>query len=56
MNDIRLNKAMADLGICSRRTADEFISKGMVSVNGISTTVLGTKVKTNDVISVNGVE
>lgn len=56
MADIRLNKAIATLGICSRRTADEFISKGMVCVNGIKITVLGTKVKKGDIVSVNGIE
>ncbi len=54
MNEIRLNKAMATLGICSRRTADEFISKGMVSVNNIQIKELGTKVKQKDIITVNG--
>ncbi len=33
--DFRLNKAIADAGICSRRKADELIFKGKVSVNGV---------------------
>ena len=33
---IRLNKFLANAGICSRREADEFITAGVVSVNGES--------------------
>ena len=47
---IRLNKYLANAGVCSRREADEFISAGVVSVNGEMVTELGTKVKRNDVI------
>lgn len=42
---IRLNKFLANAGICSRREADEFITAGVVSVNGVVVTELGTKVK-----------
>ena len=41
---IRLNKFLANAGICSRREADEFITAGVVSVNGVVVTELGTKV------------
>ena len=47
---IRLNKFLANAGICSRREADEFITAGVVSVNGIVVTELGTKVKRTDEI------
>lgn len=47
---IRLNKYLANAGICSRREADEFITAGVVSVNGEIVTELGTKVKRTDVI------
>ena len=42
---IRLNKFLANAGVCSRREADEFITAGVVSVNGTVVTELGTKVK-----------
>ena len=45
---IRLNKLLANAGICSRREADEFITAGVVSVNGEIVTELGTKVKRSD--------
>ena len=45
---IRLNKYLANAGICSRREADEFITAGVVSVNGEIVTELGTKVHRND--------
>lgn len=41
---IRLNKHIADLGIASRRKADELIEQGMIEVNGKIVTELGTKV------------
>jgi len=47
---VRLNKYLANAGICSRREADEFITAGVVSVNGEIVTELGTKVKRTDVI------
>lgn len=47
---IRLNKFLANAGICSRREADEFITAGVVSVNGVVVTELGTKVKRTDEI------
>lgn len=45
---IRLNKFMANSGICSRREADEYIQKGMVKVNGQVVTELGTKISHSD--------
>ena len=47
---IRLNKFLANAGICCRREADEFITAGVVSVNGVVVTELGTKVKRTDEI------
>ncbi len=45
---IRLNKFLANAGICSRREADEFITAGVVTVNGEVVTELGTKIKRTD--------
>lgn len=45
---IRLNKYLANAGICSRREADEYITQGAVSVNGVVVTELGTKVLRSD--------
>jgi 23S rRNA pseudouridine2605 synthase len=45
---IRLNKFLANAGVCSRREADEFIQAGVVSVNGTVVTELGTKVLRSD--------
>jgi 23S rRNA pseudouridine2605 synthase len=47
---IRLNKFLANAGVCSRREADEFIQAGVVTVNGEVVTELGTKVMRTDVI------
>ncbi|MCD8260375.1 MAG: rRNA pseudouridine synthase [Bacteroides sp.] len=47
---IRLNKYLANAGVCSRREADEFITLGVVSVNGEVVTELGTKVLRTDVV------
>lgn len=47
---VRLNKYLANAGICSRREADEFIQAGVASVNGQVVTELGTKVlRTDDI-------
>ena len=51
--EIRLNKYMANAGICSRREADEFIAAGKVKVNGEVVTELGTKITRNDVVEYN---
>ena len=45
---LRLNKFLANAGICSRREADEFIQAGVVTVNGEVVTELGTKVLRTD--------
>jgi 23S rRNA pseudouridine2605 synthase len=45
---IRLNRFLANAGVCSRREADTFITAGLVSVNGVVVTELGTKVKRSD--------
>ncbi len=45
---IRLNKYLANAGVCSRREADDFIQAGVVSVNGQVVTELGTKVLRGD--------
>ena len=45
---IRLNKYLANAGVCSRREADDFIQAGLVSVNGQVVTELGTKVLRSD--------
>lgn len=51
---IRLNKYMANAGVCSRREADEHIAAGLVKVNGEVVTELGTKITRNDVVEYNG--
>ncbi len=48
--EIRLNKYMANAGLCSRREADEYITSGKVKVNGEVVTELGTKISRNDVV------
>ena len=45
---IRLNKYLANAGICSRREADEYIQAGVITVNGEVVTELGTKVLRTD--------
>ena len=45
---IRLNKYLANAGVCSRREADDFIQAGVVTVNGEVVTELGTKVLRTD--------
>lgn len=51
---IRLNKYMANVGICSRREADEYIQAGEVLVNGEPVTELGTKITRNDTVTFRG--
>jgi 23S rRNA pseudouridine2605 synthase len=50
-DEVRLNKFIANSGMCSRREADNFIQAGVVTVNGVVVTELGTKVnvRTDDV-------
>ena len=47
---IRLNKFLANAGVCSRREADDFIHAGVVTVNGEIVTELGTKIMRSDVV------
>ncbi|MEM9390189.1 MAG: pseudouridine synthase [Bacteroidota bacterium] len=51
---IRLNKFIANAGICSRRDADELIKNGEITINGVIVTELGTKVSRNDKVSYRG--
>ncbi len=53
-DQIRLNKYLADAGICSRREADLLIQAGTVTVNGEVVTTLGTKVGINDKVNYGG--
>jgi 23S rRNA pseudouridine2605 synthase len=52
--EIRLNRYIANSGVCSRREADELISSGKVMVNGVVVTELGTIVKRNDKVEYKG--
>ena len=51
--EVRLNKFMANAGICSRRVADEYIQKGLVKVNGNVVTELGMKITPKDIVEYN---
>ncbi len=51
---VRLNKYIADAGICSRREADKLIEKGEIKVNGEVTLLLGTKVGPADKVTYKG--
>ncbi len=51
---IRLNKYLADSGVCSRREADKLIEAGAVTVNGKVVTQLGTKVNRDDKVAYGG--
>jgi 23S rRNA pseudouridine2605 synthase len=51
---IRLNKYIANSGVCSRREADLLITAGVITVNGTVVTTLGTKVKKEDVVIYDG--
>ncbi|MFY0713796.1 rRNA pseudouridine synthase [Seonamhaeicola sp. NFXS20] len=53
-NEIRLNKYIANAGICSRREADVHIATGLVSVNGKVVTEMGYKVKPTDEVRYDG--
>ena len=50
----RLNKYIADAGVCSRREADQLIAAGKIKINGQLVTVLGTKVTEGDQVTYNG--
>ena len=51
---IRLNKYIANTGVCSRREADTLIQSGSIQVNGKTVTELGTKVGPKDVVTYKG--
>lgn len=53
-NAIRLNKYIANSGVCSRREADEHIAIGLVTVNGKVVTEMGYKVKMDDDVRYDG--
>jgi len=53
-NLIRLNKYIANTGLCSRREADEYISSGLIAVNGKIVTELGTKISLKNEVKYNG--
>ncbi len=52
--EIRLNRFIANSGVCSRREADELIFKGFISVNGKQIRDLGTKVTYSDDVRYKG--
>lgn len=52
-SEMRLNRFIAQSGLCSRREADDYIQAGLVSVNGVTVTELGTKVKPSDEVRFN---
>ena len=49
---VRLSKRMSELGLCSRREADEWISKGWVKVDGQVVSELGSKVRPDQKITI----
>jgi len=51
---VRINKYIADAGVCSRREADKLIESGKIRLNGKLVTELGTKVKPGDAVVYNG--
>jgi len=51
---IRLNKYVANSGVCSRRDADIYIAAGNITVNGTAITEMGFKVKKTDVVKFDG--
>lgn len=54
VDGMRLNRFIAQSGVCSRRKADEQIASGFVKVNGKVVTELGTRLSLGDNVSVNG--
>lgn len=52
-DSMRLNRYLANAGICSRRQADDYILSGVVTINGKVITELGTKVYPGDVVKFN---
>ncbi|GAE89057.1 ribosomal large subunit pseudouridine synthase B [Acetivibrio straminisolvens JCM 21531] len=54
MEEIRLQKYLAECGVASRRKSEELIGQGRVKVNGETVTQMGRKVSLNDIIEVDG--
>lgn len=52
--EVRLNKFIANAGICSRREADVLISTGVIEVNGKTITEMGFKIKPGDIVKYDG--
>ncbi len=52
--EMRLNRFIANAGVCSRREADKYIAAGLVTVNGKTVTELGVKVKMKDDVRFDG--
>ncbi|MBL7810905.1 MAG: RNA-binding S4 domain-containing protein [Bacteroidetes bacterium] len=52
--EVRLNRYIANSGLCSRREADALITQGLVHINGVVVTEMGTKVNPGDVVKVDG--
>lgn len=50
---VRLNKYIANSGICSRREADEYIQAGLIKINDVIITELGSRVMPGDVVKFN---
>ena len=50
---MRIQKYIAETGLCSRRKAEEYISEGKITVNG-KVAVIGQNVEENDIIKYNG--
>ena len=53
-DEMRLNRFIANAGVCSRREADKYIAAGLVSVNGTAVTEMGVKVKPGDDVRFDG--
>lgn len=53
METIRINKYLADCGVCSRREADKLIQQGRVKING-NTAEMGSRITSEDTITFNG--
>lgn len=53
-DEIRLNRYISNSGVCSRREADNYITAGVITINGQVVTELGTKVKPGDEVRFDG--
>ncbi|MCB0480175.1 MAG: pseudouridine synthase [Flavobacteriales bacterium] len=51
---VRLNKYIANSGVCSRRAADELIAQGLITINGVVVTEMGIRVMSGDVVKYGG--